>query len=402
MIYNDLVNENYENSLRDHGSNVTVCIQPLDHWENALGEYRAEIVGSESSLTVNKGNGCRRSLTLSLLDRNGAFTPSKNSDIWYNRKIKLIAEYRTSETSGTRWRFSQGVFICSSCSVQNGIVKLSGVDKYANLNGESRIGTVSVPFTTDISAGTIYVADLIRETLLRDMGNGLPLDPMTPLIDPYYYTEPLYADIALSVGQHYGDIITKLAEMYGADCYYDASGRLVFRRKPTYSRPEWYMHLGYIYRYKDRDETVQQGSEVSTHAFDGVNCVTVATDSSSGTVYSYTAKNKNAESPVNVKAVGERWADPPVRYISAGDGTDGEEKCRQYAEYLLLQKTRDSVSEAFTSLYIPHFDVDKVIRYKDGDYVTDSLTVDLSAKTMAVKASSVAFLPTNRSVESYG
>ena len=402
MIYNDLVTEAYENSLRDHGSSLTMYLMPLDHWENGIGEYKCEIVPGGSGLTVSKGNGCRRSLTMSLYDRSGTFTPSKNSDIWYNRKVKLVAEYRTSEISSTRWRFSQGVFICSSCSGQSGIVKLSGVDKYANLDGENNIGTVSVPFTTDISSGTIYVADLIRETLLRDIGNGLPLDPVPPLIDPYYYTEPLYADIALSGGQHYGDIITRLAEMYGADCYYDASGHLVFRRRPTYSRPEWYMHLGYMYRYKDLDETVQARSEASTHAFDGINCVTVAADSSSGTVYSYTAKNKNAESPVNVRAVGERWADPPIKYISVGDGTDGEEKCKQYAEYLLLQKTRDSVSESFTSLYIPHFDVDQVIRYRDNDYVIDSLTVDLGTKTMAVKAASVAFLPTNRSVESYG
>lgn len=402
MIYNDLVTEAYENSLRDHGSSLTMYLMPLDHWENGIGEYKAELIGSGSSLTVNKGNGCRRSLTLSLFDRSGKFTPSKNSDIWYNRKMKLVAEYRPSASSDTRWRFSQGVYICSSASVQNGIVKLSGVDKYANLNGENNIGTASVPFTTDISSGTIYVADLIRETLMRDMGNGLPLDPVKPLIDPYYKTEPLYADIALSVGQHYGDIITKLGEMYGADVYYNAAGRLVFQRRPTYSRPEWYMHLGYVYRYKDADETVVQGSGVSTHGFDGINCVTVATDSSSGTVYSYTAKNKNAESPVNVKAVGERWADPPVRYISVGDGTDGEEKCRQYAEYLLLQRTRDSVSESFTSLYIPHFDADQVIRYRDEDFVIDSLTVDLGLKTMAVKASNTAFLPTDRSVVSYG
>lgn len=402
MIYNDVITKAYEDSLRDHGSIVTLYLMPLDHWENGIGEYRCEIIPGGSSLTVNKGNGCRRSLNLTLLNSSGKFTPSKNTDIWYNRKIKLIAEHRSSAVSDTRWRFSQGVFICKSAQEQNGTVKISGVDKYANLNGENNVGTVSIPFTTDISAGTIYVADLIRETLLRDMGNGYPIDSVAPQIDPYYYSEPLYADIALSVGQHYGDIITKLAEMYGADVYYNAAGQLVFERRPTYSRPEWYMHLGYVFRYKDADETVVQGSEVSTHDFDGINCVTVATDSSSGTVYSYTAKNKNAESPVNVKAVGERWADPPVRYISVGDGTDGKEKCKQYAEYLLLQKTRDSVSESFTSLYIPHFDVDQVIRYRDNDYVLDSLTVDLGAKTMTVKASSVAFLPTNRSVESYG
>ena len=399
MIYTDYISQACEELLYKDSA-VKFLIQPLDHWENALGEYSAEIVRSESSLTVNKGNGCRRSLSLKLYGKDGIFAPNKNSDIWYNRKIKILAEICGGNDT---YRFSQGVFLCSEAQITRGIVRVSGVDKYANLNGEYNVGTLSTPFSTDISRGMVYVGEVIREALLRDIGCGYPIDPVPPLIDPYFDTEPLYSDIALSAGQHYGDIITRLAEMYGADCYYNPAGHLVFQRRPTYSRPEWYMHLGYIYRYKDRDKTVQAGSEVGTHRFDGVNCVTVASDSVSGETVSYTARNLNALSPVNVGAVGERWADPPVRYISIGDTSSGDSlaKCREYAEYLLLQRTRDSVSEAFTSIYLPHFDVDKVIRYKDEDFVIDSLSIDLGSRAMGVKASNTAFMPSNRSVIGY-
>ena len=399
MIYTDYIPPDCE-ELLNRGCPVKFYVQPLDHWENALGEYSAEIIRQESNLTVNKGNGCRRSVSLKLYDRDNLFTPSKNSDIWYNRKIKLLAEIRDQSD---RYRFSQGVFLCSEAQTSNGAVRLSGVDKYANLNGEYNVGTLSTPFTTRIADGTVYVSEIIREALLRDIGCGYPIDPVPPLIDPFFNTEPLYADIALSVGQHYGDIITKLAEMYGADVYYSANGHLVFQRRPTYSRPEWYAHLGYVYRYRERDRTIQSRTEVSTHRFDGVNCVTVASDSASGEIVSYTAKNTNAQSPVNVGAVGERWADPPVRYTSAGDTSNGdaEVKCKEYAEYLLLQKTRDSVSEDFTSIFLPHFDVDKVIRFKDEDFVIDTLNIDLGGRTMGIKASNTAFMPSNGSVTGY-
>lgn len=402
MEYFDQITEEFEDNLRDTEHEIYIYIQPLDHWENAVGEIKADIVRDSGMLTVAKGNGSRRSLGISLLNADGKYTPSKNSYFWYNRKFKLIAEYISP--AGNKYRFSQGVFIINSSSEINGVLKISAVDKFANLNGENRVGAVVTPFTTDISAGTIYVGDLIRETLLRDIGNTYPIDPIPPLIDPFFDTEPLYADVTLSEGQFYGNIIMQLADMYGADVFYAPSGHLVFRRKPTYSQPAWFMHLGYLWRYLDNDDTIIEGSQQSDHLFDGVNTVTVATNNTEGKIYSYTAKNQNAQSPVNVKAIGERYLDPPIRYISLGDITreDGQEKCKQYAEHLLAEKTRDSVSETFSSLYIPHFDVDKIIWYKDEDFVIDTITVDLTGRKMNVSASCVAFLPFNWSMQSYG
>lgn len=401
MVYFDRVTQEYEDSLRGTEHEVNIYITPLDHWENTVAEIKADIARDSGSLTIAKGNSIRRSLGLTLADNGSKFTPNKNSYFWYNRKFKVIVEYVLP--NGDRYKFSQGVFVIKSSNESNGRLKISAVDKFANLNGENKIGTVITPFTTKISAGTIYIGNLIRETLLRDMGNGYPIDPVPPLIDPYFDTEPLYADIALSEGQYYGNIIMQLADMYGADTYYDAAGHLVFQRKPTYNQPSWFMHLGYLWRYKDSDETISLRTRQTDHQFDGVNCVTVATDNSEGTIYSYTAKNKNAESPVNVEAIGERFLSPPIRYISLGDATreDGQEKCKQYAEYLLTEKTRDSVSEKFTSVYIPHFDVDKVIRYRNEDYVIDGLNIDLTNRMMNVSASNVAFMPMNWSLQSY-
>ena len=65
------------------------------------------------------------------------------------------------------------------------------------------------------------------------------------------------------------------------------------------------------------------------------------------------------------------------------------------------RKTRNTISESFSSILIPHFDVDRVIRYKDEDYIIDSLYLDLAGRKMTVGASNVSFLPQNWGLTSY-
>ncbi len=398
MIYYDRITQEFIDSLRTGASRGRLLIQPLDHSENAVGEIGAELIGADSRLTVSKGSGCRRCIDLQLLNTDGRFSPSKDSVFWYSRKLRLIAEYTVSENI---YRFSQGVFVSREARQQNKQITLTAADKFSDLNGENRIGAVTDPFSTDISSGTVYVAELIRETLLRDNGGGRPIDPVPPMIDPYFYKIPLYADISLSVGHFYGEIITVLADMYGADTYYNAAGHLVFERCPTYDRPYWYMHIGHKWRFVENDPTVQQSTQAATHSFDGVNCVTVSSETAENGTVSYTARNENAESPVNVAAVGVRYNDPPIVYIAAGDTAQSsvKDKCREYAQYLLLQKTRDSITEEFGTVFLPHLDVDDLIFYRNCDRVIDSISVNAADMTMSVHASSVAFLPMNWSVE---
>lgn len=392
-IYN-VVDSTYLNALKSRTVTHLTKIQALDHWENVLDEIYADILtDNPAQQTVGSGNGIRRSLTLTLYDGEEKYSPNKNSHFWYNRKIRLVEG--TKVGNNIYWQY-QGVYWSTAADEQNKLLTISAADKFAALNGELGTGRCVLPFSTDISGGTIYVADLIRETLAMNTG-ALPIDPITPIIDQAFEDTPLYADIALNAGQYYGEILTTLAAMYGADCYYDRSGRFNFRRKGVHDRPWWYMHEGYAWTFTEDDINIIEGVRRTTdlHA---VNIVTVMSDNSEGEVACYTARNTNPESPVCVQNVGEQYPDEPIVYISIGDTTrqTAEEKCRQYAEYLLMQYTAQQCSEEFTTPEIPHLDVDKLISLHGEDRLITGITIDHKSRLMQLTTCSVNYLPSGR------
>lgn len=394
----NIIDDEYIAALKAGIIRYAIKIQTLDHWENVVGEITTDLIPQSCSVSVNKQQGARRAASIAVYDNNRKYTPSVNSDFWYNRKFKVLSGIKIADK--VRW-FSVGVFIPTEAQGDGKTLTVSAADKFGNLNGETKTGVCDKPFTTDIASGDIYVAELIREVLMIDIGNGLPIDPVPPKIDAEFETTALYHDITLNAGQYYGEIITELADMYGADVYYDSEGALVFTRKTTTDIPSWYQHLGHIWNFGGELTAISEGS--TSYKLDGVNAVTVTTDNSEGEIYSYTARNQNAESPINVKAVGEHFYETVPVYINAGDTSvySGEEKCREYAEYLLMQSTVNSVSEAFTYPIIPHFDVDCVVGYRDKDYMISQINFDFGSLMMSLELCNINFLPSNHNISSY-
>lgn len=363
-------------------------IQPLDHWENALGEI-TDI--TDMQLTSSRSDSVRRSVNVRLVGK--SYEPSKNSDFWYLRKFRIILRGEDSTCK-------MGTFLTLGADSYDNLVNVTASDKFALLDGSAGVGRCTTDFSTDITAGTIYVADLIRETLMRSVSNGMVLDPLPPLIDSFFETAPLYCDLTLSSGQFYGELITTLAKMYQARCFYDENGRLNFLRARAQNIPSWYMHKGHKIRFRENDSRIL--SSVSKQiSLDGINCVTVATDNTEGQVYSYTAKNTDPESPLNIYTAGQRYPDQPTRYICIGDTSQGdpEEKCRQYAEYLLMQHTANSVTSQFTSVLLPQLAADDLIELSGEDRLVTNISCDLNANTMQISCCNVAYLPKTYSLE---
>lgn len=390
MIFYNLINAEYIAALRDTSTVYRTMIQPLDTYENPIAEIYADLLTSEPpKLDIGSSNGIRRTFSAVLWNYDGMYNPSKNSFFWYGRKFRVL---ESVFTNGNEYRQSMGTFVCRDANESEGLLTIIAVDKYGLLNGELNVGRSTLPLATDISQGDIFVADLIEETLT--LGRNTVLDPVRPLIEPFFRTQKLYADIALGAGQAYGEVLSALAEMYGADCYFDRFGRLRSIRRPDYNDPSRYRHMGAVWTFTDADVSILQGAVRST-SFRAVNTVVISTDNTDGEITTVTVRNVDPSSPISVPNIGEQLPDEPTVYISVGDTTreTAEEKCRQYGAYILLKNAAQQCSIAFETALIPHLDVDELINYKGEDMLVTQISADLSTKIMQISACSVAELP---------
>ena len=399
MDYYNKIYDAYLAELRKPMRKMYVKMEILSHYEGAIGEITSDLSSTDGSININKEQGCRRSCSLSIIDRSGKYLPQKDSPFWYNRKFKIFIGLQVGED--IRW-FPQGVFVTKSANSNGRRLNVEGVDKYGFLDGtlNARMCLVEYQASVTNSKKGTNIATLIKNTLMLDLGNGIPLDPVEPIIDPIFYNVTLYDDIVIDEGGYLGEIFDKIAEMYGANIYYDVNGRLRMERVFNYNLPSWYRHLSPQFELSEIEIT--ETDIDYTYNYDGVNIITVTTDNSSGEIYSYTAKNENPQSPVNINAVGYKGLDGGTYYIPLGDTSEesGEEKCRQQAEYMLLQHTCMSTGISFNMPITPHLNVDNTIRVSNDYYnfdkqlfIVNSITMPLSASEMSIEATNLQWLP---------
>lgn len=400
MDYYNKIDEAYLTELQNPMRKLKFKVEILSHYEGAIGQITNDLSSAEvGSISINKEQGCRRSCSFTIIDRDEKYLPQVDSWFWYNRKFKLFIGVVVS--NDIYW-FPQGVFITKSATAHGKALAIEGIDKYGFLNGELNARMCLVEYqasVTNSKKGT-KIADLIRDTLMLDLGNNIPLDPVEPLIDPIFYDAELYDDIVVDEGGYLGEIFDKLAEMYGANIYYDVNGRLRMERVFNYNLPSWYRHLSPQSNLGEVD--IAETDIDVQYNYDGVNIVTVTTDNTNGEIYSYTAKNENPQSPVCITSVGYKGLDGGTYYISLGDTTldSGEEKCRMQAEYILLQNTCMGTSVSFNYPNLPHLDVDNTIeltneyyKFKKQLFLIQSLTIPLSNGEMTIEATNLQWLP---------
>jgi hypothetical protein len=390
MDYYNKIDNAYLAELHKPMRKMYVKMEILSHYEGAIGEITSDLSSTDGSITINKEQGCRRSCSLSIIDRSGKYIPQKNSSFWYNRKFKIFIGLQVDEN--IYW-FPQGVFVTKSANSNGRRLNVEGVDKYGFLDGtlNARMCLVEYQASVTNSKKGTNIATLIKDTLMLDLGNNIPLDPVEPIIDPIFYNVTLYDDIVVDEGGYLGEIFDKIAEMYGANIYYDVNGRLRMERVFNYNLPSWYRHLSPQFELSETEITETDINY--TYNYDGVNIITVTTDNTSGKIYSYTAKNENPQSPVNINAVGYKGLDGGTYYIPLGDTSEesGEEKCRQQAEYMLLQHTCMSTGISYNLPITPHLNVDNTVRVSNDYYnfdkqlfIVNSITMPLSATEMRI------------------
>ncbi len=406
MDYYNKVSDGYLTTLKQNHRTVHFKMEILDYYENPIGEITNIISKDDAgTIQVTRGQGCRRSCSFTIIDKNHQYSKNNDNYFWYNRKFKIYIGIKVDED--IYW-FSQGVFVAKSTNIQGCKITIEGIDKFGFFNGELKTGMAMLEtqiFTTvednngTISKNKVKIRELIENTLSLDMGNGMPLDPIEPIIDSKFDDLFVYADITISQGGYIGEIFEKLAAMFNAFVYYDVNGRFRMERIFNSNVASYYQYLAPIYYFNDANLSYNQTS--LARDFTGYNIITVATDNTDNKIYSYTAKNNNPQSDVCIDSIGKRVYEGGVVYITiTEDDTSPEEQCRQYAEYLLYQSVCTNLNVSFSYPLLPHLDVDNNISITNEKYgfynqlfLIESLTMPIGISDMTINVVNLQQLP---------
>ena len=402
-----LLNDDYYNVVEKPVRSTRMKLELLDHFENCIGCIEQDIDSSSAgSIVANNEQGCRRSCSFTLINVDDKYTLDENNFFWFNRKFKLFLGL----TNGidTFW-FTKGVFITSSVSCDSvaHTVDISGVDKYAQLNGDLNVLQAD-EMDTIFEIGT-KIEDVIHDILMLDIGNGFVLDPIEPIIDPEIAKQKLYREYTLSAGGYYGDFLTEIMTCFGCDIFYDALGRLTVSRVFNDDIPYWYAFKSPAYKF-NYDFHGYIAPSLSAE-LNGVNKIIVSTDNTECENAQYTAINHNPRSPLCYDKIGARTLpeNGGIITIDAGDPAYGttEKKCKDYAEYRMMKETCIALKAHFNTFPLFHLNEGDVISitdshfnlYEDG-FIIQSITYPMDTGELTIEATNLKYLNTDIYIDS--
>lgn len=406
MEYFNQVTPRYLWALRYDHKRYKLKLELLSSYENVIGEIVKDIsITARGQININYQQITRRSCSLTLINVDKKFTPNQNRFFWVNRKFKLWLGLQTGED--TYW-FAQGVYYTQSANGDGHVVTIQGVDKGCALDGTLKLNMLETQYI--VEKGSL-IADMVKHTLLLNDGVNV-IDPVKPIIDTSFNRTVVEADISINQCDYIGTLFSEISSEYGADVYYDINGRMNIQKLCDGDRVDGYKYMGVDYYFTDDNANYSQSSV--SYNYDYVNAVTVFTNMSAKDEegndienVSYTAYNRNPKSPLNINAIGiRRMEDTEIKYINGLTPEEMTERCRQYAEYLLVKNSMITMSIGFNSIIVPHLDVNKVVsitdtakEIEDERFVLQSITIPLSAGEMSIQATSINMLASNTNME---
>jgi hypothetical protein len=394
LEYTNVVNDKYIELIKRPVIFPKFKIELVDRDENTiLKEIIQDIDADSGSININYQQGVRMSCTLNIINDSELYTLSEGSGyLWMGAKFRLYIGIYDSDNGDIYW-FSEGVYYINNpvdnSNLSEKYITITGVDKFGFLGSELNYNQLIGTYHVDAN-NNIY--EIVRSILSLETGNGYRIDSVEPYLDPFYSTEVLPYTIEKAPGAYLGDILIELANILGANIYYDKMGHLVIKSGTTdlaYSRE------GAVWSFTDVLPEYM-GSSVSYNYTDVINVVPVVSNNVNDKIYSYVAENNNPSSPTRISLIGRKEM-APVETAMAYN----EDRVKDYAEYLLNKKSIVQTLVNFQTSLIPHLDVDKVCNITDKYYhyvqqrfIIQSLTLPLNTtSSMSISASNVTSLP---------
>lgn len=349
------------------------------------------LIEGSGTLNINYQQGQRRSLSFTLDNTTGKFTPNGlQGTLWLDSKFKLELGMEF-DNGDIVWK-SAGIFVVGQPNAirqqATKTVDIQCYDKFALLDGT--LGGV-LDSTYQVDEGK-FVYQVMQETLLQDNGNGYPIDGKEIVFDSSLRDSKTQYTLSKSPNDSLGSILTDLADMISCDIYYGVEGNLVVRsgikdisqvNKPT------------LWTYSDKE--LEYISNTTTYDFAKVkNKVTVIGSNVNGEqVFSQTATNTNPQSPTRVSVIGVK------QFYLEDSNISSDPLALQRAEWELNRLSILQQTIQVASSFMIHLDVNNCIAinddffdYSDNRFIIQSLGVPLSANSMiSIECTNIASLP---------
>lgn len=315
----------------------------LLHFDGTLKRrFNPSDLASGGSYQENFQSGQRRSLSFSLINKHGQFSPSVNS-LWVDSRVFFECGMWLPQFGITIW-FPKGVFVIDSVKSSNKggerRVEVSCSDKFKLLEGSS--GRLS---STYVVPSNILLRDVVPDLLLLDDGAGRPLDSQPVMIHSSLSGRVTPIKLTEQSGSTRGALLKNVCESVSGDVFYNSMGNLTIVPlediiKDT-SKP-----LIYSYRASEGNFA---GDDMNLNYEEIVNRVIVIGGTINGHNCRAEALNKGEVSAFSCDRIGYRTA-PVINDPNISSDRLAKERAEFELRTATVQKTGFSISIFFNPL----------------------------------------------------
>lgn len=288
-----------------------------------------DVVQGSISYSENLQNGTRRTLSFSLINTSGKYTPIVNasrgiiSKSYIDQSNSSIFINNSSYTKNPLWActkfsydvgiavndtdyvwFNKGIFrLDKATALQEDSKKEISVqtkDKYSMFEG--RTGKIVTAMEIPVNSN---FPQITKDLLSQSFGNGYPFDLKLPIFSPFFIGEKTPVSVKKEAGDTYSSVFEELGTQMTAEYYYNEQGYLVFDKINEIMLDS---HKPVCWVYEKQNNDLLDVSEDFNYE-DAINMIKVVGNNMDSKIYQALAVNDDPRSPFRVSLIGNRLGD---------------------------------------------------------------------------------------------
>jgi len=352
-------------------------------------EIPSSMIKEGGSYNENYQNGQRRTLSFTLYNQSGEYTPNIYQ-LWAGTRLRLdvVLEYL-----GETVTFTKGYFVITktspSLTPEGREVGITANDKFSWFEGATGrlTDTYEIPEGNDIE-------EVIKSIQLTEVGDGSVFDTKALIFHESLKGKKTQVTITKNAGDTYGDLLLELATQLSAEIFYNSDGHLTII--PTQEVTEdKYKPILYSFD-ADKGDLTQLSFDYDYSSI--VNRIIVVGNAKDGYAYRAIAVNNDERSPLCYQRVGYRTGN-----IINDNNIYSDVLAKERAEYELRQKLILKTTSNSTILFNPFLAVNNLITISSDFYeltqerfLLQSISFNLDTSgQMSISFSNVLNLSTN-------